>query len=69
MVLTEVDLIEKVGGGSCRCMLVEDWSAMQPINLKQRLNKIDAFQINHEQDDFFESELDTNEDESVQNSP
>lgn len=69
MVLTEVDLIERVGGGSCRCMLVEDWSAMQPINLKQRLDKMEGFRIAHEQDDFFESELDTNEDESIDHSP
>lgn len=28
MVVTNVDTIEHVGGGSCRCMLAEDWSLM-----------------------------------------
>lgn len=28
MVITQVDLIESVGGGSCRCMLVENWSTI-----------------------------------------
>ena len=26
MVVSNVDMIEAVGGGSCRCMLVENWS-------------------------------------------
>ena len=30
MVITQVDLIESVGGGSCRCMLVENWSTITP---------------------------------------
>ena len=31
MVITQVDLIESVGGGSCRCMLVENWSTITPL--------------------------------------
>ena len=26
MVVTDVNLIEQVGGGSCRCMLAENWT-------------------------------------------
>lgn len=26
MIVSNVDMIEAVGGGSCRCMLVENWS-------------------------------------------
>ena len=66
MVTTDVDLIEIVGGGSCRCMLVEDWSAVtvdKRKNLKQRLNELeDSIKIEHELDDFFQSELGTDED-------
>jgi hypothetical protein len=29
MVVSNVDMIEAVGGGSCRCMLVENWSTTQ----------------------------------------
>ena len=29
MVVSNVDMIEAVGGGSCRCMLVENWSTSQ----------------------------------------
>ena len=31
MVITQVDLIESVGGGSCRCMLVENWSTITSL--------------------------------------
>lgn len=33
MVITEVSTIEIVGGGSCRCMLAEDWSTVLPHHL------------------------------------
>jgi hypothetical protein len=29
MVVSNVDMIEAVGGGSCRCMLVENWSTTE----------------------------------------
>lgn len=29
MVISNVDNIEAVGGGSCRCMLVENWSTIE----------------------------------------
>jgi len=29
MVISNVDMIESVGGGSCRCMLVENWSSTE----------------------------------------
>ena len=44
MVVSEVDTIEIVGGGSCRCMLVENWS-----NVKRLEFKVENFD-----DDFFE---------------
>lgn len=28
MVISDVSMIESVGGGSCRCMLVENWSTV-----------------------------------------
>lgn len=31
MVISNVDMIEAVGGGSCRCMLVENWSTTIPF--------------------------------------
>lgn len=39
MVISNVDMIEYVGGGSCRCMLVENWSTINMFNLKQNNRK------------------------------
>lgn len=33
MVVSKVDMIEQVGGGSCRCMLVENWSTVDTSSL------------------------------------
>lgn len=33
MIVTNVDMIEQVGGGSCRCMLVENWSTLDMSHL------------------------------------
>lgn len=44
MVVSEVDTIEIIGGGSCRCMLVENWT-----NVGKTDFKVESFD-----DDFFE---------------
>jgi len=72
MVTTQVDLIEKVGGGSCRCMLVEDWSSEassiqfenqeEPAIATSHKGKFE-FEITHTYDDFFDSDLETNSDD------
>lgn len=48
MVVSNVDMIEAVGGGSCRCMLVENWSTTQlpprenfKVSLLKRLADLD----------------------------
>lgn len=33
MIVTNVNMIEQVGGGSCRCMLVENWSTVDMSHL------------------------------------
>ena len=74
MITTQVDLIEKVGGGSCRCMLVEDWSkesgfleladrAMQTSSVAKK----HEFEITHERDDFFDSDLETSDSDVFSN--
>ena len=40
MVVTNVNNIEHVGGGSCRCMLAEDWGTTEISNLKKPLMKL-----------------------------
>lgn len=40
MVVSNVDMIENVGGGSCRCMLVENWSTTQLPARKNLKNTI-----------------------------
>ena len=39
MVITQVDLIEIIGGGSCRCMLVENWSTITSQMIDHSLNQ------------------------------
>ena len=65
MVTTEVDLIEKVGGGSCRCMLVEDWSSEEVVVVSRNneVVKKAEFKISHTHDDFFDSDEETNFDD------
>lgn len=67
MVTTQVDLIEKVGGGSCRCMLVEDWSSeifdQAVVEGTVQTSSEFEFEITHERGDFFESDLETSEDD------
>jgi hypothetical protein len=46
MVITQVDLIESVGGGSCRCMLVENWSTITPFIINQQRN-LSSFGLKH----------------------
>ena len=60
MVTTSVDLIEKVGGGSCRCMLVEDWHT-ETVSSQTSHKKVPVdFKIVHSYDDFFGSDQETN---------
>mmetsp|Transcript_16060 Transcript_16060/g.27089 ORF Transcript_16060/g.27089 Transcript_16060/m.27089 type:complete len:368 (-) Transcript_16060:1185-2288(-) len=40
MVVTNVDNIEHVGGGSCRCMLAEDWGSTQIVSESAPLSKL-----------------------------
>ena len=35
MVISDVYMIEQVGGGSCRCLLVENWSTVDTSALPQ----------------------------------
>ena len=65
MVTTEVDLIEKVGGGSCRCMLVEDWSSEEVVVVSRNNDVVKKaeFKISHTHDDFFDSDEETNFDD------
>jgi hypothetical protein len=37
MIVSNVDMIEAVGGGSCRCMLVENWSTTVPYERQEQL--------------------------------
>ena len=66
IVTTQVDLIEKVGGGSCRCMLVEDWCnevVDTPVVQHTYAKKNAEFEIVHAHDDFFDSDQETNSDD------
>tara|TARA_B110000285_G_C15115365_1_gene613719 strand:- start:1326 stop:1562 length:237 start_codon:yes stop_codon:yes gene_type:complete len=36
MIVSNVDMIEAVGGGSCRCMLVENWSTTVPYERQEQ---------------------------------
>jgi hypothetical protein len=33
MIISDVNMVESVGGGSCRCMLVENWSTIDTSDI------------------------------------
>ena len=39
MVISDVSMIESVGGGSCRCLLVENWSTVDTSSLPKTMKE------------------------------